>query len=102
MTAEAHLPETVEAGSPQDDLRGFRRALGHFATGVTIITAQWDGHLAGMTANSFSSVSLDPPLVLWSIAKAAQSLPVFGKADSFAVNVLAADQLDLASRFARS
>jgi flavin reductase (DIM6/NTAB) family NADH-FMN oxidoreductase RutF/DNA-binding MarR family transcriptional regulator len=90
MTSAARTPEVVEAGSPGQDLRGFRRALGHFATGVTIVTAQWEGQLAGMTANSFSSVSLDPPLVL------------FEKADGFAINVLAADQLDLASRFARS
>lgn len=96
------MSTTVEIGSPTDDVRGFRRALGHFATGVTIITAQCDGQLAGMTANSFSSVSLDPPLILWSIGKSSQSLALFDKADSFAINVLAADQMDLANRFARS
>lgn len=96
------MPEAIGTGSPADDSRGFRRALGHFATGVTVITAQCDGQLAGMTANSFSSVSLDPPLVLWSIGKSSHSLPLFEKAGSFAINVLAADQLDLASRFARS
>ncbi|MGE0802612.1 MAG: flavin reductase [Lautropia sp.] len=95
------MPEAREAGSPVADRRGFRRALGQFATGVTVVTAQCDGQLAGMTANSFSSVSLDPPLILWSIDKASHSLPLFQKADSFAVNVLAADQLELASRFAR-
>lgn len=96
------MPETSHTGSPADDRRGFRRALGHFATGVTIVTAQCEGQLAGMTANSFSSVSLDPPLVLWSIDKGSHSLPLFEKADSFAINVLASDQLDLASRFAKS
>ncbi len=96
------MSNTVETGNPADDRRGFRRALGHFATGVTIITAQWEGQLAGMTANSFSSVSLDPPLILWSIDKSSQSLPLFEKADTFAINVLASNQMDLASRFARS
>ena len=89
-------------GNPASDSRGYRRALGHFATGVTIVTAHCEGQLAGMTANSFSSVSLDPPLVLWSIDKSSHSLPMFERADHFAVNVLASDQMDLASRFARS
>lgn len=102
MTTAACTPGIVETGRPADDIRGFRRALGHFATGVTVITAQWEGDLAGMTANSFASVSLDPPLVLWSIDKDSYSLPLFVKAYSFAVNVLAADQLELAGRFARS
>jgi len=92
----------TESGNPADDARGFRRALGHFATGVTIITASHDGHLVGVTANSFSSVSLDPPLILWSLGKTSQSLALFQKAGHFAVNVLAADQMELASRFARS
>jgi flavin reductase (DIM6/NTAB) family NADH-FMN oxidoreductase RutF/DNA-binding MarR family transcriptional regulator len=96
------MSSAIEIGSPIDDPRGFRRALGHFATGVTIVTAQCDGQLAGMTANSFSSVSLDPPLILWSIGKSSQSLSLFEKADCFAINVLASDQMDLASRFARS
>jgi 4-hydroxyphenylacetate 3-hydroxylase, reductase component len=91
-----------EIGNPTDNSRGFRSALGQFATGVTIITAQCDGQLAGMTANSFSSVSLDPPLILWSIGKSSQSLALFERAEHFAINVLAADQIDLASRFARS
>nr|WP_198349360.1 MULTISPECIES: flavin reductase [Ramlibacter] len=102
MTTAADTPGIVECGRPEEDVRGFRRALGHFATGVTIITAQCEGHLAGMTANSFSSVSLDPPLVLWSIDKGSHSLSLFEQATCFAVNVLAADQLELAGRFARS
>ena len=92
----------TESGIPADDARGFRRALGHFATGVTIITATHEGQLVGVTANSFSSVSLDPPLILWSLGKTSQSLALFQKASHFAVNVLAADQMELASRFARS
>ncbi|MBV8770590.1 MAG: flavin reductase, partial [Hyphomicrobiales bacterium] len=59
----AHL---VEEGKPLDDQRAFRRALGQFATGVAIVTASAGDQLAGVTANSFTSVSLDPPLVLWS------------------------------------
>jgi 4-hydroxyphenylacetate 3-hydroxylase, reductase component len=102
MTVLAPPNGMIESGSPAEDRRGFRRALGHFATGVTIVTASADGQLAGMTANSFSSVSLDPPLILWSIDKGALSLPLFERAEHFTVNVLASDQVDLASRFARS
>jgi len=101
MSVNAFGEKVVETGSPSDDRRAFRRALGQFATGVTIVTAQAEGQLAGMTANSFSSVSLDPPLILWSIDKGSHSLPLFERAGSFVVNVLAADQVDLASRFAR-
>lgn len=85
------------------DPRDFRRALGNFATGVTIVTAATaSGEKAGVTANSFNSVSLDPPLILWSIDKRSGSLPVFEAASHFAVNILAADQIDLSNRFARS
>ncbi|MBV9111324.1 MAG: flavin reductase [Hyphomicrobiales bacterium] len=95
----AHL---VEEGKPLDDQRAYRRALGQFATGVAIITASTGDELAGVTANSFTSVSLDPPLVLWSLETKAQSLPVFREATHFAVNVLSADQVALSTRFARS
>src|SRR6476660_5707799 len=95
----AHL---AEEGDPRDDQRGFRRALGQFATGVGVMTARSGDRLAGVTANSFSSVSLDPPLVLWSLELRALSLPVFREASHFAVNVLAADQVPLSTRFARS
>ena len=95
----AHL---AEEGDPKDDQRGFRRALGQFATGVAIMTARSGDRLVGVTANSFSSVSLDPPLILWSLELRAQSLPVFRDASHFAVNVLAADQVPLSTRFARS
>ncbi|KAF1068694.1 MAG: p-hydroxyphenylacetate 3-hydroxylase, reductase component [Pseudomonas citronellolis] len=84
------------------DPREFRRALGNFATGVTIMTAtSASGEKVGMTANSFNSVSLDPALILWSIDKRSLSLSVFLAASHFAVNILAADQLDLSNRFAR-
>ena len=83
------------------DKRDFRNALGCFATGVTVITAQADdGERVGLTANSFSSLSLDPPLVLWSIDRRAFSLPVFERASHFAVNILSETQIELANRFA--
>lgn len=79
----------------------FRRALGTFTTGVTVITARSaDGVRVGVTANSFSSVSLDPPLVLWSLAKTAHSMPVFQTAEYFAIHILAAGQQDLSNHFA--
>lgn len=85
------------------DAKSFRRALGNFATGVTIMTAQnAKGEKVGVTANSFNSVSLDPPLILWSIDKRSSSYDVFAEATHFAVNVLAADQIDLSNKFARS
>lgn len=79
----------------------FRAALGRFATGVTIVTARAaDGSLVGLTANSFNSVSLEPPLVLWSLARTATSLPVLSRGTHYAIHVLAADQQGLAERFA--
>lgn len=83
------------------DPRAFRRALGNFATGVTIMTAAVDGKRVGVTANSFNSVSLDPALILWSIDKRSTSYEVFNAASHFAVNILAADQIDLSNQFAR-
>ena len=71
-----------------------------FATGVTIVTARTTaGELIGLTANSFNSVSLDPPLVLWSLARAAGSMAVLSTGSHYAINILAADQKDLAERF---
>lgn len=84
------------------DTKQFRNALGSFATGVTIITTRDEqGGAIGVTANSFNSLSLDPPLVLWSIGVKAFSYPAFAKAKHFAVHVLAADQQALSDRFAR-
>jgi flavin reductase (DIM6/NTAB) family NADH-FMN oxidoreductase RutF len=79
----------------------FRQALGLFATGVTIVTARAaDGTPVGLTVNSFNSVSLSPPLVLWSLARAAGSLPVFSGGSHYAIHILAAEQRALAERFA--
>src|ERR1700744_5804710 len=84
------------------DPRAFRNALGTYATGVTIITAAGtDGKPYGLTCNSFASVSLNPPLVLWSLGMYSQGLPVFQNASHFAVNVLGASQQALASKFAK-
>jgi 3-hydroxy-9,10-secoandrosta-1,3,5(10)-triene-9,17-dione monooxygenase reductase component len=79
-----------------------RRALGTFVTGVTIITTvDPDGMKnIGVTANSFNSLSLDPPMVLWSLARNAYSMPAFQAAERFVVHVLAADQISLSERFA--
>jgi flavin reductase (DIM6/NTAB) family NADH-FMN oxidoreductase RutF len=83
--------------------RAFRDALGCYATGVTIVTTlDPEGRLLGITANSFSSVSLDPPLVLFSLARKAYSFDAFQRARHFAVNVLAEDQSDLSDTFARA
>jgi 3-hydroxy-9,10-secoandrosta-1,3,5(10)-triene-9,17-dione monooxygenase reductase component len=88
--------------APTLDPGEFRKALGAFATGVTIITTRAaDGALLGLTANSFNSVSLNPPLVLWSLAQNALSLPVFKAVGHWAVHILAADQEELSARFAR-
>ncbi|HEX2795334.1 MAG TPA: flavin reductase family protein [Croceicoccus sp.] len=85
------------------DQQAFRRALGAFPTGVTIVTTRGlDGQPVGVTASSFNSVSLDPPLVLWSLARTSRSYPDFAGANHFAVHVLAADQDALSNRFAKS
>jgi flavin reductase (DIM6/NTAB) family NADH-FMN oxidoreductase RutF len=90
----SHAPRTPPSGP-------FRHALAQFTTGVTIVTTlAADGTPVGMTANSFSSVSLEPPLVLWSVSARAASLDVFRSCERYLVHVLAADQLDLARRFA--
>src|ERR1044072_7798286 len=85
------------------DPRDFRNALGTYATGVTIITAvAADGKPYGLTCNSFASVSLNPPLVLWSLGMFSQGLSIFQNASHFTVNVLGASQQALASQFAKS
>src|SRR6201990_2955758 len=85
------------------DPRDFRNALGTYATGVTIITAgRRDGKPYGITCNSFASVSLNPPLVLWSLVLYSSSLTAFQNATHFAVNVLGVSQQALANRFAKS
>ncbi len=90
-----------QAQPPSFSAYEFRTALGMFATGVTVVTAcTAQGRVIGVTANSFNSVSLDPPLVLWSLSQAAASLAAFRAGSHYAINVLAADQKVLAEQFA--
>lgn len=92
----------METTEVEDSGRALRSALGTFPTGVTVITAPATSNgFVGVTANSFNSVSLDPPLVLWSLDRQSLSLGSFRESGFFAVNVLAADQSDLSVRFAR-
>ena len=86
-----------------NDMKDFRQCLGKFATGITVVTCSDDaGRPYGITANSFSSVSLVPHLVLWNIAKVSNSLGAFLEAGHFAINILALGQQDLATHFAKS
>jgi 3-hydroxy-9,10-secoandrosta-1,3,5(10)-triene-9,17-dione monooxygenase reductase component len=105
MAAEDQLSPSDERGNAAGlavDPRRFRDVLGSFTTGVTIVTAtNGEGILAGVTANSFTSVSLDPPLVLWSLARSSQSLKVFETCDHWAVHILSHEQDALSGRFAR-
>lgn len=87
---------------PTTDSRGYRSALGAFATGVTIVTTDSDEGPVGITVNSFSSVSLDPPLVLWSPAKGSNRFRHFAKAQHFAIHVLHSHQRYICEGFARS
>lgn len=78
----------------------FRNTLSQFATGVTIITASDDlGDPIGITVSSFNSVSMDPPLILWSLAKNAYSLPCFQNTEYFNIHILSSDQEDMSNRF---
>ena len=95
--------EVLAAARPELDQRDFRNALGAFPTGVCLITTLGPGgERAGLTVNSFSSVSLDPPMVLWSLARTATCAGVFRDAEYFAINVLAANDAQLSSHFAKA
>jgi len=88
---------------PEESQLAYRTCLGQFATGVSVVTCSAaDGHACGITANSFSSVSLEPPLILWNIAKSSNSLDAYLQAKDFAIHILNADQLALSIQFARS
>ncbi|AEC20573.1 putative monooxygenase component [Pusillimonas sp. T7-7] len=88
--------------TPDFDSLFFRSALGRFATGVTVITTESnsDSKPLGLTISSFNSVSLEPPMVLWSLSRSASSLIQFRQSERYVVHVLAASQLPLAKRFA--
>jgi flavin reductase (DIM6/NTAB) family NADH-FMN oxidoreductase RutF len=97
LDAALNGAETSEASVRPGE---FRRALAEFATGITVLTALDDqGAPYGVTATSFSSLSLDPPLIQWSLKTAAWSYPVFSQAGHFAVNILAADQETVSRTF---
>ena len=85
------------------DKRQLRTLLGQFATGVTVVTTKTQDHVkVGMTANSFTSVSLDPPLILWNIAKTATHFEDFKSCEHFAIHILNEDQEQTSNHFARS
>jgi 3-hydroxy-9,10-secoandrosta-1,3,5(10)-triene-9,17-dione monooxygenase reductase component len=87
----------------QVDQSAFRTALGAFATGVTVVTTcDAHGMPVGVTASSFNSVSLDPPMVLWSLGRDSRSIETFTRTDRFAVHILAAGQETLSNNFASS
>src|SRR5688572_9594574 len=95
LTQGYHAP-----ASSAINTRDLRRALGGFVTGITVVTSRApDGRIAGVTVNSFCSVSLDPPLVLWCLSRTAPSYSVFLDASHFAIHVLAEDQAHLSARF---
>ena len=97
-----HMPDAMPAVAPppSSDPAEYRKALSCFATGVTVVTSHWQGSDWGMTCNSFSSVSLEPRLVLWSIRKAASSLPAFTQSGGFTVSVLSQEQEAVGRQFA--
>lgn len=103
--ASAHRRPHGRATPPDFDAAHFRHALSQFATGVTVVTTRSEGRpgtpaFVGVTASSFNSVSLDPPLVLWSLGMQANSFPLFHAGSHYVINILAAEQLDLCKRFA--
>jgi len=91
----------LEEGDPARDARAFRRALGQFGTGITVVATSSEEGTVGMAANSFSAVSLDPPLVLWSIRKQSRSAPAFLGNGHFSINVLADHQMELSALFGK-
>ena len=94
------MPARTPSDGPLLDQAQLRRAMGRFATGVTVVTTVGlGGKLEGVTANSFTTVSLDPPLVLWSLGRASASFASFHDASHFAVNVLGVGQLALSRHF---
>ena len=86
----------MPASSPDFDASFFRTALGRYATGVTVVTAAGlDGAPIGLTVSSFNSVSLNPPLILWSLSRSSSSLAAFEQCERYVVNVLSAEQIEI-------
>jgi len=96
------MPNITQFRPDADNTRTLRDAFGRFASGITIVTAPSLDGPVGITASSFSSLSLDPPLVLWSPDAGSRRFPYFERAPHFAIHVLAAEQADLCHAFARS
>jgi flavin reductase (DIM6/NTAB) family NADH-FMN oxidoreductase RutF len=92
----------VEAAPEEIAPEDFRSVLGHFCSGVTVVTAAEGGQLAGLTCQSFFSLSLSPPLVAFSPARSSRSYPIIRKSQAFCINVLSDGQQDLCERFART
>ncbi|WP_406691772.1 flavin reductase family protein [Saccharopolyspora sp. ID03-671] len=90
-----------QVGGPAVDGGDFRRALGHFCTGVTVVTAAGDGGPVGFACQSFSALSLDPPLVLFCPGRASRTWPLIERAGHFCVNVLSAEQREVSAVFGR-
>lgn len=101
VALQASLSPDAVAPAAAPDSRALRNALGQFATGITVVTTRAPGGaFVGLTVNSFSALSLEPPLILWSLRCSSPSLPVFEAADRFVVNVLAEAQVEVSRRFA--
>lgn len=99
MLVPDHTATPEEQGDPSQDQRAFRRSLGQYPTGVTVIAARDGADPIGMAVNSFAAVSLEPPLVLWSIRRASRSADAFLRCGHFAVSILADDQIEVAQLF---
>lgn len=99
MADGGHKPTMTSITPGPDTQRDFRTALGMFATGVTLVTADSEIGPLGITANSFASLSLDPPLVLWSPARASRRFEAFANAVHYAIHVLREDQMEIARAF---
>ena len=101
MRAPSSQGHALSEPPPADPARALRQALGRFATGVTVITTRGpDGRFVGLTANSFSALSLEPPLISWALRLASASLPVFQRSSRFVVNVLTEEQVEVSRLFA--
>jgi flavin reductase (DIM6/NTAB) family NADH-FMN oxidoreductase RutF len=102
MTIERDISNSESWNGATDGARRLRTVMGRYATGVTVVTTRGPSGPLGMTANSVTSVSIDPPLILWCPARSSARFPAFAAADHYAIHVLAADQLALCQRFSRS
>jgi flavin reductase (DIM6/NTAB) family NADH-FMN oxidoreductase RutF len=103
VQVQAQAQSASASGDSPLDTKALRSCLGQMATGITVIsTRAADGTLVGLTANSFGALSLDPPLIIWSLRLASPNLPVFQKQERFVVSVLAEAQTDISRQFASS